>query len=51
MATLHDINPNVLFRNITYVIHVNITEHKEDKDTSIQEEKKIYPKQKRNTIY
>ena len=41
MVTLHDINRNVLFRNITYVIRVNITEHKEDKNTSIQEEKKF----------
>ena len=39
VVTLQDINGNELVRNITFVKYVNITDQKEDKDISIQEEK------------
>ena len=40
MVTLQDVAGNVLFRKITFAKHVNITDQKEDEDTSIQDEKK-----------
>lgn len=51
MVTLQDNNGNELIRNITFVKRVNSTNKKEDKNISIQEEKKTYPKQKRKTNY
>ena len=51
MVTLQDIDGNKLFRNITFVKHVNIPDQKEDKGISIKGKKKTYPKQKSKTIY
>ena len=51
MVALLDINGNELFRNITSVEHVNITDQEKDKDISIHDENKTYPKRKRKTIY
>ena len=51
MVALQDINGNELFRNITFVEGVNITDQEKDRDISIQDEKKTYPNRKRKTIY
>lgn len=51
MVKLRDINGNALFRNIAYVKLVNSTDHKGDKGTSIQEEKKNYPERTPKIIY
>lgn len=51
MVKLQDINGIALFRNIAYVKLVNSTDHEGDKGTSIQEEKKTYPKRTPKIIY
>ena len=44
MAKKQNSSRDELFRNIAFVKRINIIDQKEDKDTSIQGEKKTYPK-------
>ena len=50
-VTLRYTYKNTLWRNTASVKLVNIPDHKEDMDASIQEEEKSYSKQKQKTIH